>query len=68
MPIGILPLGKTNTLARKLYSNSSVVAENDFIDASPRVRLMAEAAFAAISNRTKGVDIMRIENTTVSYK
>lgn len=64
LPIGILPLGKTNTLARKLYSNSSVVAENDFIDASPRVRLMAEAAFAAISNRTKGIDIMRIENTT----
>uniref|UniRef100_A0A182UI69 Acylglycerol kinase, mitochondrial n=1 Tax=Anopheles melas TaxID=34690 RepID=A0A182UI69_9DIPT len=55
-PIGVLPLGRTNTLAMKLFS-----AEGSSYSDLEHVRTMANAAYAVIAGKKEKTDIMRIE-------
>ncbi|XP_069704087.1 acylglycerol kinase, mitochondrial [Periplaneta americana] len=48
-PIGILPLGRTNTVARSLFMDSN------------NVKMMAEATMAIIKEVTKPIDVIKIE-------
>ena len=50
-PIGVLPLGRTNTLATSLFSN------ND----SNKVKMLADATMAIIHEVTKPVDVVKIQ-------
>lgn len=53
-PIGVLPLGRTNTVATSLFFDSD------------RVKMMAEATMAIIKEITKPIDVIRIEVLEVS--
>jgi hypothetical protein len=53
-PIGILPLGRTNTVATSLFFDSD------------RVKMMAEATMAVIKEITKPIDVIKIEVLEVS--
>uniref|UniRef100_A0A182RFH6 Acylglycerol kinase, mitochondrial n=1 Tax=Anopheles funestus TaxID=62324 RepID=A0A182RFH6_ANOFN len=55
-PIGVLPLGRTNTLAMKLFSAEG--AKNSDLE---NVRTMANAAYAVIAGKKEKTDVMRIE-------
>uniref|UniRef100_A0A182S882 DAGKc domain-containing protein n=1 Tax=Anopheles maculatus TaxID=74869 RepID=A0A182S882_9DIPT len=55
-PIGVLPLGRTNTLAVKLFSAEG--AKNSDLE---NVRTMANAAYAVIAGKKEKTDVMRIE-------
>ncbi|XP_035910530.1 acylglycerol kinase, mitochondrial [Anopheles stephensi] len=55
-PIGVLPLGRTNTLAVKLFSPEG--ANNSDLE---NVRTMANAAYAVIAGKKEKTDVMRIE-------
>uniref|UniRef100_A0A2M4ANB0 Acylglycerol kinase, mitochondrial n=1 Tax=Anopheles triannulatus TaxID=58253 RepID=A0A2M4ANB0_9DIPT len=55
-PIGVLPLGRTNTLARKLFA-----AEGAKHSDLENVRTMANAAYAVIAGKKEKKDVMRIE-------
>ncbi|XP_052872076.1 acylglycerol kinase, mitochondrial [Anopheles cruzii] len=55
-PIGVLPLGRTNTLATKLFT-----AEGAKHSDLEHVRTMANAAYAVIAGKKEKKDIMRIE-------
>ncbi|XP_058055935.1 acylglycerol kinase, mitochondrial [Anopheles bellator] len=55
-PIGVLPLGRTNTLATKLFT-----AEGAKHSDLENVRTMANAAYAVIAGKKEKKDIMRIE-------
>uniref|UniRef100_A0A182R076 Acylglycerol kinase, mitochondrial n=1 Tax=Anopheles farauti TaxID=69004 RepID=A0A182R076_9DIPT len=55
-PIGVLPLGRTNTLAMKLFSAEG--AKNTDLE---NVRSMANAAYAVIAGKKEKTDVMRIE-------
>lgn len=50
-PIGVLPLGRTNTLATSLFSNTD----------SNKVKMMADATMAVIQEITKPVDVVKIQ-------
>ncbi|XP_067010132.2 acylglycerol kinase, mitochondrial [Anabrus simplex] len=51
IPVGVLPLGRTNTVANSLFGNSE----------SNEVKMMAEAAMAVVKELTKPLDVMKIE-------
>lgn len=53
-PLGILPLGRTNTVATSLFFDSD------------RVKMMAEATMAVIKEITKPIDVIKIEVLEVS--
>jgi diacylglycerol kinase family enzyme len=53
-PIGILPLGQTNTVATSLFFDSN------------KVKMMAEATMAVIQEITKPIDVIKIEVLEVS--
>lgn len=55
-PVGVLPLGRTNTLATKLFAADSA-ASSDL----ENVRTMANAAYAVIAGKKEKKDVMRIE-------
>ncbi|XP_050074675.1 acylglycerol kinase, mitochondrial [Anopheles maculipalpis] len=55
-PIGVLPLGRTNTLAMKLFWAEG--ANNSDLE---KVRTMANAAYAVIAGKKEKTDVMRIE-------
>lgn len=48
-PVGILPLGRTNTVAASLFFDSD------------KVKMMAEATMAVIQEITKPIDVIKIE-------
>ncbi|KAJ9596124.1 hypothetical protein L9F63_012708, partial [Diploptera punctata] len=50
-PIGVLPVGRTNTLATSLFSNTD----------SNKVKMMADATMAVIREITKPVDVVKIQ-------
>lgn len=50
IPVGVIPLGNTNTFARLFYGT-----EKD------AVRMMADAAMAVVHNVTKKVDVLKID-------
>lgn len=53
-PIGVLPLGHTNTVAKSLFFDSD------------KVKMMAEATMAIIKEITKPIDVIKIEVLEVS--
>jgi acylglycerol kinase len=53
-PVGVLPLGRTNTLATSLFFDSD------------KVNMMAEATMAIIKEITKPIDVIKIEVLEVS--
>jgi hypothetical protein len=53
-PIGVLPLGRTNTVATSLFFDSN------------KVKMMAEATMAIIKEITQPVDVIKIEVLEVS--
>jgi hypothetical protein len=57
LPIGILPVGRTNTLANELYSFGE-----DRNDKLYRVYLMMEATFSIIRELTRTLNVMEIKN------
>ena len=61
IPIGILPVGKTNTLANKLYSFDA-----DTEDKLYRIYVMMEATFSIIRELTKTLNVMEVKNIDVS--
>ncbi|KAI4462505.1 sphingosine kinase [Holotrichia oblita] len=52
LPIGILPLGRTNTIAKALFPGGDYLED---------VRSLADATLAVVEEVVKPVDIMRIE-------
>ncbi|XP_076446337.1 acylglycerol kinase, mitochondrial-like [Babylonia areolata] len=50
IPVGVIPVGYTNTFARLLYG----------VDKGP-VRMMADAAMAVVKNVTKKVDVLKVD-------
>ncbi|PSN42053.1 Acylglycerol kinase [Blattella germanica] len=50
-PIGILPLGRTNTVAESLFSNNN----------SNKVKMMADATMSIVREITKPIDVLKIE-------
>lgn len=50
--IGILPLGRTNTIAKALFPGGDYLED---------VRSLADATLAVVEEMVKPVDIMRIE-------
>lgn len=69
LPIGILPVGKTNSLANYLYHNANVF-KNHTSDLY-RYRIMLEATFSVIKEITNNINVMEIknvENDNVSTK
>lgn len=56
MPFGVLPVGKTNSVAKHLFSHS---ADN-------RVKLLAEATMAVILEATKSLDVIKFQVLPVS--
>uniref|UniRef100_A0A182ITG8 Acylglycerol kinase, mitochondrial n=1 Tax=Anopheles atroparvus TaxID=41427 RepID=A0A182ITG8_ANOAO len=55
-PVGVLPLGRTNTMATKLFALDG--ANNSNLE---NVRTMANAAYAVIAGKKEKKDVMRIE-------
>lgn len=51
-PIGVLPLGQSNTLAKSLFPDEDKLAD---------VRSLAEATMAVVKQHTKRIDLMKIE-------
>ncbi|XP_054710657.1 acylglycerol kinase, mitochondrial-like [Uloborus diversus] len=51
IPIGVIPLGKTNTLANHLFGSKS----------SSSAQLMAESAMAVVRDMTTRMDVMKIQ-------
>lgn len=54
-PIGVLPVGRTNTLARTLFRSSKETTTLE------DVRTMANAAYAVVAGKKKKMDVMKIE-------
>lgn len=51
MPLGVLPVGKTNSVAKHLFSQS----------ADDRIKLLAEATMAVILEATKPLDVIKFQ-------
>ncbi|XP_013780224.1 acylglycerol kinase, mitochondrial-like [Limulus polyphemus] len=51
LPLGIIPIGKSNSVARKLFTTSTTL----------EAERLAEAAMSVIKQVTKPMDVMRIE-------
>ncbi|KAF8786439.1 Acylglycerol kinase like protein [Argiope bruennichi] len=51
LPVGIIPLGKTNAVAQYLFGSKS----------SSRAQLMAEAAMAVIRETTTNMDVLKVQ-------
>lgn len=56
LPVGILPLGKTNSLANRLYSSARR------FDELFRYRILMEATYSIVNEVTKPLDVMEIRN------
>ncbi|KAF5277852.1 hypothetical protein FQA39_LY06004 [Lamprigera yunnana] len=52
LPIGVLPLGKTNTIGKSLFPGGSYLQN---------VRTLADASLAIVKEKTKPMDVMKIE-------
>ena len=57
LPIGILPLGRTNSVAKQLYEAGD--SENDSLK---RYRIMVKAAYSIVREITKNISAMEIQN------
>ncbi|CAL1279478.1 unnamed protein product [Larinioides sclopetarius] len=57
LPVGIIPLGKTNTVAQYLFGSKS----------SSRAQLMAEAAMAVIRETTSNMDVLKVQFSDENY-
>ncbi|KAK7582479.1 hypothetical protein V9T40_013924 [Parthenolecanium corni] len=57
LPIGILPLGKTNSVAKQLYDDGD--SKSDSIN---RYRIMLKAAYSIVRETTKNISAMEIKN------
>ncbi len=57
LPIGILPLGETNSLAKQLYAADTLPTDRLF-----RYHVMMEAAYSIIREITKNVSAVKITN------
>lgn len=55
-PIGILPLGRTNTVATSLFFDSD------------KIKMMVEATMAIIKEITKPIDVLKVEVLEVSIQ
>lgn len=55
-PIGILPVGRTNSVARRLFFNSLLIGSN--LD---EVRGLANAAISVVRGKVEKKDVMKIE-------
>lgn len=58
IPVGVLPLGKTNTLAKRLYGVENCSSYTG----------MVNATMAIIKGNTKTIDAFRIELLQVTFK
>lgn len=56
IPIGVLPLGKTNSIAKQLFSDS----------ANDREKLLADATMAVIQEAIKPLDVIKFQVIPVS--
>ncbi|XP_055606355.1 acylglycerol kinase, mitochondrial [Uranotaenia lowii] len=54
-PVGVLPVGRTNTIARALFRSSEETSKLE------DVRSMANAAYAVVAGKKEKMDIMKIE-------
>lgn len=61
LPIGILPLGKTNSVAKQLYDDET--SKNDSIN---RYRIMLKSAYSIVREITQNISAMEIENIDIS--
>lgn len=57
LPVGILPVGQTNTLANELYSSGK-----DTTDKLYRIHVMMEATFSIVRELTRKLNVMEIRN------
>lgn len=57
LPLGVLPLGKTNSVAKQLFSES----------ADDRIKLLANATMAVILEITKPLDVIKFQVIPVSF-
>jgi len=60
LPLGILPVGRTNTLANELYSFDA-----DSEDRLYRIYVMMESTFSIIRELTKTLNVMEVKNIDV---
>lgn len=61
LPIGILPLGRTNSVAKQLYDDED--SKNDSIN---RYRIMLKSAYSIVREITRNISAMEIENIDIS--
>ena len=57
IPLGVVPLGKTNSIAKQLFPDS----------AQDHVKLLADATMAVIEEATKSMDVIKFQAMPVSY-
>lgn len=61
IPLGIIPIGKKNVLAKTLYPSKDYVPNNSSLD---RVKLMMDATYCIVKELTTSLNVIESRNLT----
>lgn len=60
VPLGIIPVGRNNIIAKKLYSSENASGD----DALSRVKLMMDATYGIVRELTSPLNVIETKNLT----